>query len=39
VRVHTPTGEIRVPRIVGAFAGARILNTRTARRQYIGGMI
>jgi xanthine dehydrogenase YagR molybdenum-binding subunit len=39
VRVHALTGEIRVPRIVGAFAGARILNTRTARSQYMGGMI
>jgi xanthine dehydrogenase YagR molybdenum-binding subunit len=39
VRIHALTGEIRVPRIVGAFAGARILNTRTARSQYMGGMI
>jgi xanthine dehydrogenase YagR molybdenum-binding subunit len=39
VRIHALTGEIRVPRIVGAFAAARILNTRTARSQYMGGMI
>jgi xanthine dehydrogenase YagR molybdenum-binding subunit len=39
VRIHALTGEIRVPRIVGAFAAAHILNTRTARSQYMGGMI
>jgi xanthine dehydrogenase YagR molybdenum-binding subunit len=39
VRVHARTREIRVPRIVGAFAAARILNTRTARSQYMGGLI
>jgi xanthine dehydrogenase YagR molybdenum-binding subunit len=39
VRVHALTREIRVPRIVGAFAGGRLLNTRTARSQYIGGMV
>ncbi|MBO0713004.1 MAG: xanthine dehydrogenase family protein molybdopterin-binding subunit, partial [Acetobacteraceae bacterium] len=39
VRVHALTREIRVPRIVGAFAGGRILNPRTARSQYMGGMI
>jgi xanthine dehydrogenase YagR molybdenum-binding subunit len=39
VRVHRLTREIRVPRIVGAFAGGRIMNTRTARSQYMGGMI
>ena len=39
VRVHALTREIRVPRIVGAFAGGRIMNTRTARSQYMGGMI
>jgi xanthine dehydrogenase YagR molybdenum-binding subunit len=31
--------EIRVPRIVGAFAAGRIMNTRTARSQYMGAMI
>ncbi len=39
VRVHAQTREIRVPRIVGAFASGRIMNTRTARSQYMGGMI
>lgn len=39
VRVHALTREIRVPRIVGAFAAGRIMNTRTARSQYLGAMI
>ena len=39
VRVHARTREVMVPRIVGAFAGGRIMNTRTARSQYLGGLI
>lgn len=39
VRVHAQTREIRVPRIVGAFAAGHIMNPRTARSQYMGGMI
>ncbi len=39
VRVHAETREIRVPRIVGAFAAGHIMNPRTARSQYLGGMI
>ncbi|HKU95659.1 MAG TPA: molybdopterin cofactor-binding domain-containing protein, partial [Vineibacter sp.] len=39
VRIHARTREIRVPRMVGAFAGGRIMNTRTARSQLMGGMI
>jgi xanthine dehydrogenase YagR molybdenum-binding subunit len=39
VRVHAMTREIRVPRIVGAFAAGRIMNTRTAHSQYMGAMI
>jgi len=39
VRVHAQTREIRVPRIVGAFAAGHIMNTRTARSQYMGAMI
>jgi xanthine dehydrogenase YagR molybdenum-binding subunit len=39
VRVHAHTKEIRVPRIVGAFAAGRIMNSRTARSQYMGAMI
>jgi xanthine dehydrogenase YagR molybdenum-binding subunit len=38
-RVHRYTREIRVQRIVGAFAAGRIMNTRTARSQLMGGMI
>lgn len=39
VRVHRLTKEIRVPRIVGAFAAGRIVNSRTARSQYTGALI
>ncbi len=39
VRVNRFTGEIRVPRLVGAFAAGRIMNEKTARSQYLGGMI
>jgi xanthine dehydrogenase YagR molybdenum-binding subunit len=39
VRINRYTREIRVPRIVGAFAAGRIMNTRTARSQLMGGMI
>ncbi len=39
VRVHSRTREIRVPRIVGAFAAGRIMNPRTAHSQLMGGMI
>nr|WP_298373708.1 xanthine dehydrogenase family protein molybdopterin-binding subunit [uncultured Halomonas sp.] len=39
VAVHALTGEVRVPRMVGAFAFGRILNARTARSQLEGGMI
>jgi xanthine dehydrogenase YagR molybdenum-binding subunit len=39
VRVHHLTREIRVPRIVGAFAAGRLMNTRTAHSQLMGGMI
>jgi xanthine dehydrogenase YagR molybdenum-binding subunit len=39
VRVHKLTREIRIPRIVGAFAAGRIMNERTARSQLMGGMI
>jgi xanthine dehydrogenase YagR molybdenum-binding subunit len=39
VRVHRLTREIRVPRMTGAFAAGRIVNPRTARSQYLGGMI
>jgi xanthine dehydrogenase YagR molybdenum-binding subunit len=39
VRIHALTREIRAPRLVGAFAAGRIMNTRTARSQLMGGMI
>ncbi len=39
VRINMRTREIRVPRMVGAFAAGRIMNTRTARSQLMGGMI
>jgi xanthine dehydrogenase YagR molybdenum-binding subunit len=39
VRIHALTREIRVPRMVGAFAAGRIMNTRTAHSQYMGAMI
>ncbi len=39
VRVNQVTGEVRVPRMVGAFAAGRIMNRRTARSQLMGGQI
>ncbi|RAK51584.1 xanthine dehydrogenase family protein molybdopterin-binding subunit [Phenylobacterium deserti] len=39
VRIHRLTREIRVPRMTGAFAAGHIVNPRTARSQYLGGMI
>ena len=32
------TGEIRVPRMLGVFATGTIVNPKTARSQFIGGM-
>jgi xanthine dehydrogenase YagR molybdenum-binding subunit len=37
-RVDVDTGEIRVPRLLGVFAAGRIVNPRTARSQFLGGM-
>jgi xanthine dehydrogenase YagR molybdenum-binding subunit len=39
VRINTRTHEIRVPRLLGVFAAGRIMNTRTARSQLMGGLI
>jgi xanthine dehydrogenase YagR molybdenum-binding subunit len=39
VRINRWTGEIHVPRMVGAFAAGRIMNPRTARSQLAGGQI
>jgi xanthine dehydrogenase YagR molybdenum-binding subunit len=38
VAVDTVTGEVRVRRLLGVYAAGRILNPRTARSQFIGGM-
>jgi xanthine dehydrogenase YagR molybdenum-binding subunit len=38
VRVDMDTGEVRVPRLCGVFAAGRIVNPRTARSQFLGGM-
>jgi xanthine dehydrogenase YagR molybdenum-binding subunit len=38
VQVDTVTGEIRVRRLLGVYAAGHILNSRTARSQFIGGM-
>jgi xanthine dehydrogenase YagR molybdenum-binding subunit len=38
VRVNAETGEIRVPRLLGVFAAGTIVNPKTARSQFIGGM-
>ena len=38
VRIDTDTGEVRVSRLLGVFAAGRILNEKTARSQFLGGM-
>ncbi len=38
VRIDADTGEVRVPRLLGAFAAGTIINPKTARSQFIGGM-
>lgn len=38
VRVDTTTGHVRVVRLLGWYAAGRILNPRTARSQFLGGM-
>jgi xanthine dehydrogenase YagR molybdenum-binding subunit len=39
VKVDPDLGQIRVMRLVGAFAAGRIINPRMVRSQYYGGMI
>jgi xanthine dehydrogenase YagR molybdenum-binding subunit len=39
VRVDDQLGEVRLDRLVGAFAAGRILNPKTARSQLVGGMV
>ncbi|KAF4408674.1 MULTISPECIES: xanthine dehydrogenase family protein molybdopterin-binding subunit [Streptomyces] len=38
VQVDMDTGETRLRRLLGVFAAGRVLNARTARSQFIGGM-
>ncbi len=38
VRVDADLGTVRVTRFAGAFAAGRILNAKTARSQYLGGI-
>ncbi|MFF4979295.1 xanthine dehydrogenase family protein molybdopterin-binding subunit [Streptomyces sp. NPDC001046] len=38
VAVDTVTGEVRTRRLLGVYAAGRILNARTARSQFVGGM-
>jgi xanthine dehydrogenase YagR molybdenum-binding subunit len=38
VRVDSDSGEVRVPRVLGVFAVGRVINPKTARSQFIGGM-
>jgi xanthine dehydrogenase YagR molybdenum-binding subunit len=39
VRVDVDLGQIRVARMTGVFAAGTILNAKTARSQFMGGMI
>ncbi len=39
VRVDADLGQIKVLRMVGVFGAGRILNAKTARNQFIGGMV
>jgi xanthine dehydrogenase YagR molybdenum-binding subunit len=39
VKIHPDLGQIRVTRVVGAFAAGRIVNPRMVRSQLCGGMI
>ena len=38
VRINEDTGEVRVPRLLGVFAAGRIINPKTARSQFLGGI-
>jgi CO/xanthine dehydrogenase Mo-binding subunit len=38
VRVNLDSGEVCVPRLLGVFAAGRIMNAKTARSQFLGGM-
>jgi len=39
VKVDPDLGQIRVTRLVGAFAAGRVINPRLVRSQFFGGMI
>ncbi len=39
VRINRFTREIRVPKLIGAFAAGRIMNEKTAKSQLLGGMV
>jgi xanthine dehydrogenase YagR molybdenum-binding subunit len=39
VEVDEDLGEVRVTRMVGAFAGGKVMNALTARSQLLGGMV
>ncbi len=39
VRVDADSGEVRLPRVLGVFGVGRVINPKTARSQFIGGMI
>ncbi|MBV9405323.1 MAG: xanthine dehydrogenase family protein molybdopterin-binding subunit, partial [Acidobacteriaceae bacterium] len=39
VRVDADLGQIRVSRMVGCFGAGKILNPKTARSQFLGGMV
>jgi xanthine dehydrogenase YagR molybdenum-binding subunit len=39
VEVDEDLGEVRVTRMVGAFAGGKVVNALTARSQLLGGMV
>jgi xanthine dehydrogenase YagR molybdenum-binding subunit len=38
VRVNEDSGEVRVSQLLGVFAAGRIVNPKTARSQFLGGM-
>lgn len=39
VKIDPDLGQVRVTRLVGAFAAGRVINPRLVRSQYYGGMI
>jgi xanthine dehydrogenase YagR molybdenum-binding subunit len=39
VRVDPDLGTVRIVKQIGAFASGRIVNAKTARNQYLGGMV